>query len=71
MEAPCCYNSFGAFGEEFLADRLACKWGFFEGLKQERLISYGQAYVNALKKWQDEKEYCIAMEEWHLRKLIS
>jgi hypothetical protein len=62
------YAEFGNFGEEFLADRLACEWGFFEGLRIERIASYGQAYVMALEKWEDETTYCKEMSLWHIRR---
>ncbi len=65
------YSKFGEFGEEFLADRLACKWGFFEGVKAERLLSYKQEYVSALEQWPDESTYLAAMRTWHIKKLAG
>jgi hypothetical protein len=65
------YSEFGAFGEEFLADRLACEWGFFDGVRMERIHSYGAPYVKALEKWEDETEYCKAMKIWHIQKLAG
>ena len=56
------------FGEELLADYLVCKWGFFEGLRAERMSSYGQHYIEALTKYRDENEYIKAMYLWHARK---
>ncbi len=56
------------FGEESHADYLVCKWGFFEGLKSERMSSYGQYYIKALNKWRDENECIKAMNLWHARK---
>ena len=35
------YSDFGDEAEEFLADRLVCQWGLFEGLRAERISSYG------------------------------
>lgn len=54
--------------EEYLADRLACLWGFFDGLRKERLSSYGRKYVEGLELWQDEASYIDAMVRWHTLK---
>ena len=59
------YKTLGANGEEFLADRLACKWGFTEGLYAERNTSLGLEYVDALQCWENETDYCEAMTKWH------
>ena len=61
-------TKYAKFGEEFLADYLVCKWGFFEGLRTERMSSYGQYYIKALIKYRDENEYIKAMYLWHARK---
>jgi hypothetical protein len=61
------YSQLGDFAEEFLADRLTCMWGFFEGLSAERASSYGQRYVKALALWPDESAYCKAMNAWQAR----
>src|SRR5580765_2158015 len=68
MEKTPAYQEFGPYGEEFLVDRLACKWGFFDGVRAERTASYGEAYVAALHKWEDEQAYIVAMHGWHLKK---
>ena len=62
------YAEFGHFDKGVLADYLTCKWGFFEGLRAERVLSYGQHYVEALDKWHDEEEYLSAMYLWLVRK---
>lgn len=61
-------TKYAKFGEEFLADYLVCKWGFFEGLRTERMSSYGQYYIKALIKYRDENEYIKAMNLWYARK---
>lgn len=62
------YQDFGAFGEEFLADRLACAWGFEKGLIKEREASYKSDYVKALNTWANEDAYCSAMKLWHIKR---
>jgi hypothetical protein len=52
--------------EEFIADRLACEWGFESGLAEERRASYGLKYVEALENWRDEKMYRQKMNLWRL-----
>jgi antirestriction protein ArdC len=52
--------------EEFIADRLACEWGFESGLAEERRTSYGLKYVEALENWRDEKMYRQKMNLWRL-----
>jgi hypothetical protein len=71
MEASSQYRELGDYAEEFLADRLACLWGFHEGLQQERLASYGKPYAAALDLWQDESAYCRAMRRWHIQRLAG
>lgn len=68
MESLSIYSVFGPYGEEFLADRLACEWGFFEGVRMERIGSYGAPYVRALEQWEDESAYCKEMRKWHLQR---
>jgi hypothetical protein len=68
MDIPAKYAMFGRFGEAVLIDYLACKWGFLEGLRAERMSSYGQHYIEALNKWRDENEYIKAMNLWRARK---
>ncbi|MCK5395415.1 MAG: hypothetical protein KAJ32_05445 [Gammaproteobacteria bacterium] len=62
------YAELGHFDKEIFADYLTCKWGFLEGLRAERLLSYGQHYVEVLDKWHDEEEYLSAMYLWLVRK---
>ena len=62
------YAEFGHFDKGVLADYLTCKWGFFEGLRAERVLPYGQHYVKVLDKWHDEEEYLSAMYLWLVRK---
>jgi len=62
------YAEFGYFDKGILADYLTCKWGFFEGLRAERVLSYGQHYVEVLDKWHDEEEYLSSMYLWLVRK---
>jgi Zn-dependent protease with chaperone function len=60
--------SYHELGEEVLADYLACSWGFAEGLREERLASYGPEYVEALDQWVDEGAYRREMFLWCMRK---
>ena len=62
------YTGFYSDAEEFIADRIACTWGYYEGLRKERIVSYKQSYVNALDKWEDEEAYIKAMRLWDIRK---
>lgn len=55
--------------ECIVADRLACKWGYFEPLKWERVNSYGQEYVDCLNLWKDKKIFNKCMALWQTRKL--
>jgi antirestriction protein ArdC len=61
-------STYAGLGEEYLADRLACVWGFHEPLSRMRKERYRQAYVDALKLWPDEAAYCKAMRMYDLRK---
>ncbi|MGH8050534.1 MAG: M48 family metalloprotease [Arenimonas sp.] len=65
------YKELGNYGEEFLADRLACLWGFEDGLCLERESSYKSPYVKALKTWPDEVAYCEAMGLWRMQRLAG
>jgi hypothetical protein len=47
--------------EEVVADLLACRWGFFEGLKKERLQSYGSQYCKILELWPNEEVFLRGM----------
>jgi hypothetical protein len=69
VEKAAGYGTFGDYGEEFLADRLACIWGFSDGLRRERSASYGQRYIEALDLWRDEPAYLKEMHKWHWQKL--
>lgn len=71
MEKTVAYSELGDYAEEFLADRLACSWGFFIGLREERNISYGPRYVAALEQWPDEGRYCRAMHLWRQQKIAG
>lgn len=55
--------------ECIVADRLACKWGYFEPLKRERFNSYGQQYVDCLNLWQDIETFNKCMVAWQIRRL--
>jgi len=55
--------------ECIVADLLACKWGFFEGLRNERLERYGLAYCKVLELWSNEDEFLTCMTRWHLNVL--
>ena len=71
MEKFVAYDRFGNAGEEFLADRLACQWGFYDGLRVERLTSYGESYVAVLDKWRDESVYLDEIVAWHTLRLAG
>jgi Zn-dependent protease with chaperone function len=58
-------NRYGMLGECIVADLLACRWGFFEGLRKERLQSYGLQYCQILELWPNESEYIARMETWY------
>jgi hypothetical protein len=57
--------------EEIVADFLACKWGFHEGLVQERLTSYGARYCEILALWSREREFVHSMVIWHQQRLAG
>ena len=57
--------------EEFIADRLACEWGFEHSLVAERHTSYGEEYVVALRKWPDERTYRHAMNLWRTKRIAG
>lgn len=67
------YMYLGPYAEEFLADRLACMWGYYEGLREERVRSryYGEKYVSALACYHDEEIYIAKMSKWRTRKLAG
>lgn len=62
------FSNFGQYGCEFLADQLACRWGFFDGIAKERAISYGCKYVDALSSWSNHDSYLKKMSIWHTQK---
>ena len=71
LERFAAYTRFGNAGEEFLADRLACQWGLYDGLREERLSSYGKSYVAVLDKWRDESKYLDEIVAWHTLRLAG
>lgn len=48
-----------------VADFLACRWGFCEGLRKERLESYGPQYCEILQLWGDEQEFIRRVSRWY------
>jgi Zn-dependent protease with chaperone function len=58
-------------GECIVADLLACKWGFFDALKKERLKSNGPQYSQILGLWSDEGEFVRRMTEWYQVRLCG
>jgi hypothetical protein len=47
--------------EEIVADLFVCQWGFFEGLRKERLQSYGSRYCEILEAWPNEEAFVREM----------
>lgn len=47
-----------------IADRLACSWGYLEGLAAQRKLSSGARYAECLKKWADPSAFfaCVARD---------
>lgn len=58
-------RSYRELGECIVADLLACRWGFFDGLRKERLGSYGEQYCKILELWPNEDEFARRMAEWY------
>jgi len=55
--------------EEFYAERMACVWGFFDGVREMRIQSGAHAeYLSALTEWPDEGLYLQRMGRYFLRK---
>lgn len=57
----------GLHPEEFLADWLACSWGFLDAVCAMR-SSWGARYVANLELWERESEYYAAMKKWNLQR---
>ncbi len=55
--------------ECIVADLLACKWSFVEGLRKERLQSYGPKYCQILDVWQDEDQFVDRMLTYYRQRL--
>ena len=64
-------NRYAMLGECIVADLLACRWGFLEGLRKERLKSCGREYCEILELWRNEGEYIARMEAWYQRLLAG
>ena len=54
-----------------VADLLACRWSFFEGLRKERFESNGQKYCELLDLWSDESKYVRGMAVYYQRRLAG
>jgi len=57
--------------ECIVADLLACKWSFFEGLRRERLESNGPRYCEILKLWPNKGEFVRSMTIWCQQRLAG
>ncbi len=62
---------YASLSECIVADLLACRWGFFDGLKAERLQSYGSEYCEALELWQNQPEFLGRMLRYYQRRLAG
>lgn len=67
MERP----AYRSLYECIVAELLACKWGFFDELKKDRLESYGSKYCEILELWQDGLEFVSRMDRWYQRRLAG
>jgi len=54
-----------------VADLLACRWGFYEALREERAAYYGESYAEALALWPDENAFARAMARWRMQRLAG
>ncbi len=59
--------------EDIVADLLACRWGFSEGLRKERIKQafYGSEYCEILALWQDETQFVHQMFVWHQQRMAG
>ena len=57
--------------EDLVADWLACKWGFSEGLKKERAEVYDEEFCRLLELWPNESEYARSMFVYHQQLLAG
>lgn len=57
--------------ECIVADLLACRWSFLDGLRKERLQIYGPEYCEILDLWRDPDQFINRMCTWYQRRLAG
>lgn len=67
---PSCKPGRGVMVEDMWADRLACEWGFLDGLRNDRMghRDYGADYVKCLEKFRDLGDFTDCMCRWKLQR---
>lgn len=66
--SPCPEVGVDGIGECGMADLLACRWGYLDELKVDRMPCYGKEYCDILDSWNNQEEFLERMKVWHYRK---